>query len=134
MREATLGLFYFVKYLELTFLFVWTGLTFSSAMWFLDTIRAQEELIENDQLLIVFCIITIVLIMFNLFYNNLLINLRFYAKMQCVTCGLCLFDVINWLFCYCILAKPCRDRCVTPWTVGKWVLKAALLGTTIVLV
>ena len=38
MRQATLGLYYFVKYTELVFLFVWTALIFSSSIWFLDSI------------------------------------------------------------------------------------------------
>ena len=29
------------------------------------------------------------------------------------------------------MIKPCRDRCFTRWTIGKWVLTAALFGTTI---
>jgi hypothetical protein len=34
----------------------------------------------------------------------------------------CIFDAINYLFCYCFLKKPCRDKCFTPWTIGKWVI------------
>lgn len=44
MRQATLGLFYVVKYLELTFLFVWTGLLFSSAFYFIDLITEQSTI------------------------------------------------------------------------------------------
>ena len=54
--------------------------------------------------------------------------------MNCVTFGLCIFDCINFVFCYCVLLKPCRDRCFTPWTLVKWVLKAGIFGYTIYLV
>ena len=70
----------------------------------------------------------------NLFYNNLLINLRFRCKMSCVTTGLCIYDCLNFMFCHCVLLKPCRDRCFTPWTLGKWVLKVGIFGYTIFLV
>lgn len=72
-----------------------------------------------------------VLILWNLFYNNLLINLRFLAKMRCVTFGMFLFDALNFLFCYCFLVKPCRDRCFTPWTIIKWLIKGGIIGTAI---
>ena len=75
-----------------------------------------------------------VLCFYHLFYNNLAINLRFYSKMKCVTCGLCLFDGVNWIFCYCFLLKPCRDHCFTIWTTLKWVVLGAVMGTTIYLV
>ena len=75
-----------------------------------------------------------VLALFNVFYNNLLINLRFYTKMQCVTFGLCIYDCLNYTFCYCILQMPCRDRCFSIWTTIKWCIKAAVMGYTIWLV
>ena len=75
-----------------------------------------------------------VLIVFNLAFNNLLINLRFYCKMNYVTCGLCVFDCINFAQCHCCLDKPCRDRCFTPWTIVKWILKTLIIVATIVLI
>ena len=83
---------------------------------------------------IIFTGITMVLVLWNLFYNNLMINLRFLAKMRCVTFGLCLFDAFNYLFCYCFLVKPCRDKCFTPWTLIKWLIKGGIIGYTIYLV
>ena len=83
---------------------------------------------------ILMTIVCIVLVVFNLFYNTLLINLRFKAKMKCVTFGMCLFDAFNYLFCYCILLKPCKDKCFTPWSIIKWVIKAGVMGFTIYLV
>jgi len=97
-------------------------------------IRSQEVIESKDQALFILSVICCAICVLHLFYNNLLINLRFYSKMKCVTCGLCLFDCINWAFCYCILLKPCRDRCFTIWTAVKWVFLAAIMGTTIYLV
>lgn len=134
MRQATFCLYYIVKYTELTFIFLWTGLIFSSALWFIDTVREQETMETKDTMCVVFSIITMVLVFFNLFYNNLLLNIRFYMKMKCVTAGKCVFDVVNFCFCYCFLVKPCRDQCFTPWTIGKWIIKAGIMAYTIVLV
>jgi len=130
----TLGLFYFVKWLELAFLFVWTGLLFSSAFYFIDLITEQNEIESSDLQCIIFTAISMVLVLWNLFYNNLMINLRFVAKMRCVTFGMCIFDAFNYLMCYCILRKPCRDRCFSPWTLGKWLIKGGIIGYTIYLI
>jgi len=134
MKVATLGLFYFVKYLELTFLLVWTTLLIISTAMLIDEITKQVVLESKDTQLIVLTCVCAVLAFFNVLYNNLLINLRFKAKMKCVTFGLCLFDCANFTMCYCFLVKPCRDRCFTPWTLGKWLVKGAIFGYTIYLV
>ena len=134
MRQATLGLFYVVKYLELCFLCVWTGLLFSSAFYFIDLITEQSDINDKDLQCIIFIGISLVLVLWNLFYNNLLINLRFLAKMRCVTFGMCVFDAFNYLFCYCFLQKPCRDKCFTPWSIIKWLIKGGIIGYTIYLI
>lgn len=54
--------------------------------------------------------------------------------MKSVTLGKCGFDLINYLFCYCFLVKPCRDRCFSPWTIVKWLIKGGIIGYTIWLV
>ena len=111
MKAATLLLYYLVKFAELTFLFSWTILILVSGIWFLNRITDQEEMDEDgkDSQCLVLVPICIVLVIFNLLYNNLLINLRFLAKMRSMTFGLCIFDCVNWTTCYCILLKPCRD-------------------------
>ena len=74
------------------------------------------------------------LVVFNLFYNNLVINLRFKCKIYCVTIGMCVFDAMNILCCYCFLLTPCRDQCFKPWTLIKWAVKFIIFGYTIALV
>ena len=80
---------------------------------------------------IILVAVCMVLTLFNVLYNKLFTNLRFLAKINCVTFGMCTFDCFNVLICFCLLKKPCRDRCFTPWTLGKWAIKAILFGITI---
>lgn len=54
------------------------------------------------------------------FYNQLLINLRFFTKMKCVTCGLCIYDAFNYLCCMCLCKKSSPNRS-SIYSVGKWI-------------
>lgn len=133
MKDSTLCLLYLVKYLELAFLFAWTGLIAASGVYYIGLITDRDSG-SGDSLNIMATMACIILAVFNLFYNNLFINLRFKSKMKSVTLGLCCFDAINYCICYCFLVKPCRDRCLTPWSVVKWVIKAVIFGTTVYLI
>ena len=134
MVQVTLAHFYFAKYTELTFLITWTVLIFCSASYFIHLITEQAVLESDDIMCIMMTAVCMVLANWNLFYNNLLINLRFLAKMYCVTFGLCIFDLLNFLCCYCCLLKPCRDRFFTLWTLIKWLIKGGIFGYTIYLI
>ena len=131
MRQATLGLFYFVKFTELAFIFTWTVLMISAGVWFIDKIAEQTTQNDKDIQCIVLVSVALFLAIWNLFYNNLFINLRFHCKVKCLTCGYVIFDFFNYLFCYCFLRKACRDRCFTPLTIVKWVIKIGVIGYTI---
>lgn len=76
-------------------------------------------------------IITMVLVVINLLFNNLLINLRFYVKVKSATCGLIFYDFINLITLKPCLYKICRDRCFTGLTFLKWIVKAIVIGITI---
>ena len=67
--------------------------------------------------------VSIVLMVYHIFYNNLAYNWRFSVKIASYPCGtyFC-FDPWNWLLCFCFLKKPCQDRCCTSWTAVKWTL------------
>ena len=134
MKPATLGLIYLFKFSELIFLMIWTVLVWQSCISFTQTVWAEQEKEMRDFILMGLLPLCCVLSLFNLFYNNLFINLRFKSKMKSVTLGLCCFDAINYCICYCFLVKPCRDRCLTPWSVVKWVIKAVIFGTTVYLI
>ena len=81
MRNGTLFLFYFVKYLELTFLFIGTSITIGSGLWLVQRILNSIDISSTEMQLLVLIPICLLIILFNLFYNNLLINIRFFCKM-----------------------------------------------------
>ena len=128
MREGTLALFYFCKYLELGALLIWSVLTLSQISL---TVQVDYEHFATRPEKFGPLILVGVLIIYNLLFNNLLINLRFYCKMRCVTVGLCVYDAVNFVQCECCLNKPCRDRCFTPWTIVKWILKTLVISVTL---
>ena len=104
MKDSTLCLLYLVKYLELAFLFAWTGLIAASGVYYIGLITDRDSG-SGDSLNIMATMACIILAVFNLFYNNLFINLRFKSKMKSVTLGLCCFDAINYCICYCFLVN-----------------------------
>ena len=69
-------------------------------------------------------IIACTIAVFNLFYNNLLLNLRFRAKITCFTTGYLVYELPNIICCHICLHSICRDRwgrnIVTPL---KWIVK-----------
>ena len=75
--------------------------------------------------------VSLVLIIFQLCYNTLLTNLRLFAKMKCVTFGLCLFDCTNWMICFCCVRRLCQDRLNSWFTLVKWIFYIAIIGFTI---
>ena len=129
MKEGTLALFYFCKFLELGALLIWSVLTLSQISLVIQ--MDHPTLMEYKPELFYPLILIAVLIIYNLLFNNLLINLRFYCKMRCVTVGLCIYDAWNYAQCECCLNKLCRDRCFTRFTVTKWVLKSSVIGLTV---
>lgn len=134
MKQATLSLLYLVQWLEMIFLFVWTGLLISSGFWFIQRVRDQYTIESSDATVIALVSACMVAALFGVLYNKLFTNLRFLCKINCVTFGLCTFNFFNYLICYCILKKPCRDRCFSWWTIGKWVIKTGLFVATILMV
>lgn len=72
-----------------------------------------------------------ILSVFNVFYNNLFVNLRFKCKTCCKCIGVCCFDVFNWLIGYCCMKKLCQDKCFSVFTIIKWLATAGIFGYTI---
>ena len=134
LRPGTLGLFYFCKFAELISLTIFTVLMMNSGISLIaDIVSVKSK--EKDVTLIIAASICLVLSVFNLFYNNLLINLRFKTNLTSRTLGLCMYTFLNYLFCHCWLHKPCRDkvdtRCACGWFWVKWLFKAVVFGFTI---
>ena len=119
-KKATVILFNFVKFAELIWIIVLTCLIFAKGINLITMITEQADIKSKDDQCIKSVSISMMLVLYNLFYTNLLINLRFKCKLRCYTIGLCIFDCLNFIFCYRILLKPCRDQCCgKPWTIGK---------------
>lgn len=70
----------------------------------------------------------------NLFYNNLLSNIRFHSKIHCYTFGQLVYDLPNIICCHNILNKLCRDRWFTVPTAIKWSIKTIYLIVLIALI
>jgi hypothetical protein len=78
--------------------------------------------------------ICLFLAVLNLCYNNLLTNIRFKCKLGCKTCGICVYDCMNFACGFCCLKKLCMDKwCGIP-TLIKWTLKAGIFGYTLAVV
>ena len=130
LRPGTLGLFYFCKFAELISLTIWTVLMMNSGITLIANI-ISVIITKNYWTLLIATSICLVLSVFNLFYNNLLINLRFKTNLTSRTLGLCMYTFLNYLFCHCFLLNPCRDKCGTGWFYAKWLFKAVVFGFTI---
>ena len=115
---------------------MFTTLIMGSGVYLLRQEFDQHDFMTDDKQdkqipIVVGVSLTLLLVVMNLFYNTLLINLRLLAKMKCVTFGLCIFDCANILCCFKCCVKPCQDRLFTLFTLFKWVVKAAIIGYTI---
>ena len=133
MKPATLGLIYVFKFSELIFLMIWTVLVWQSCISFTQTVWAEQEKEMRDFILMGLLPLCCVLSLFNLFYNNLLINLRFTCKTECVSIGECVYDIVNMIFCHRCLHTLCRDYCISWPTLTKWGAKIVIFGATILL-
>ena len=130
LRPGTLGLFYFCKFAELIGLTILTSLMINSGvMLIMNIIDVRGK--EDHETLLILAPIILVLSVFNLFYNNLLINLRFKTNLTSRTLGLCMYTILNYLFCHCFLHNLCRDRWGNKLSVLKWTIKTAVIGFTI---
>lgn len=132
MHESTLFLFYFTKFFELIYLIAITVLVFIQGAQAMHDILKFHLLHQDLYATVLFYLIAAVMLIqvFHLFYTNLLINLRFKIKMNCFTCGKCMYDGCNILFCHCCLHKLCRDKCFTVPTIIKWVILLVVYAAT----
>ena len=129
MRPGTLICLIVCKWIELTFLTFLTMFLVAGCIQILIKLKADRDAVHLYVLSIIACIMAL----FNLFYNNLLFNLRFRAKNQCFSCRICIYDCPNLIFCNTFLYKFCRDEWITVGTIVKWSIKSAYLIVLIVL-
>ena len=116
-QKSTYNLYVLTKFVEFVWLCIGTGVVMASTLWYVQRIEDDKYYlyyngynIEEDDKSKALAIASAVLVVVNLLYNQLLINLRFRCKMSCVTIGLVFYDCINCLQCFACLKYCCIDR------------------------
>ena len=129
LKRDTLNFFYFCKFMELFFL---AGLSIYLIAAAIKVYPYSEVGFQSEQEMTTTAMIPLViLVTLNLFYQNLLLNLRFSINLKSRTCGLICYKYVNYLFCHCCLEKCCRDKCGKKKTNIKWFFFNILLVGTI---
>lgn len=125
-------MFYICKYLELIFLIAVSIILIVEGISLM-RILAKKTLNDDnaDNSLFGLLPVCMVFAAFNVFHNNLCVNLRFKCKTCCKSIGILCFDVFNFLTCFCWIKKVCQDRCFTIPTIIKWCVTIGLFGYTI---
>ena len=117
MKECTLGLLYFCKFGELFFYFMWTWYTWWNGIAFIT--KADPE--NGDMYLQYMAGLAIFLITYHFFFMNILINLRFWCRLQCVSLCKKPYTCCNFLFCVEKMSPYCTDKWFKRATMIKWV-------------
>lgn len=126
MKPGTVFCLVLVKWFELVFL------TLITAFMFVGLVQMNHKLEGEAQYLVVLGIIACVFAGMNLFYNNLLLNLRYKFKADCYTFGHLVYDIPNHLCLHTCCHWLCRDRwCVNLGTPIKWLVKFIYFIVTI---
>lgn len=118
MKPGTLTCLVICKWIELIFLMLLTVFMIA------DCVRLTNRFDRSDFHLSVLSIIACIFAVFNLFYNNLLINIRFRVKTNCFTIGPFIYDIPNILFCHFCFHRLCRDVWCSIGSVIKWLVKS----------
>ena len=93
MKPGTLLCLVIIKWLEMIFLTLITAFMFAGTYQL--HMRTNGEAVHLD----VLSVITSVIAGYNLFFNNLLTNLRYKCKLDCYTCGHLTYDIPNAIMC-----------------------------------
>lgn len=134
MRKSTVSFYLFMKYVEMSLLFLLTTLIVSSGVWTINKVKnlsSTDDFLTDEPELVIGVLLSIIMVTFNMMYNTLLINLRFYVKTKSKTIGLCFFDCINFIICYRVCKKSCHSRLVSCQSVINWASNIAVMGFTI---
>ena len=129
---ATLRVYTFVKFFEVVLLCIGTGVCCSSYQWMISKTREQSYVLAENTVTLIMAGVCTLIVILNLFYQNILINLRFFVKMKSVTCGLCVFDAVNVCCCYFCFKHCCRHRYNQKLTWATWIFKLILFIFTAV--
>ena len=129
MKECTLGLFYFVKFGELLFTFCWTWYSWWNGIAFIK--KAQSDLNGNDFHLQIMAVFGIFFITGHFIYMNLLINIRFWLRLSCVSICKKPYNCCNVLCCISCFGPYCTDKWLEKKaTIVKWIIFLIFFGVT----
>ena len=126
-----------MRFLELLLVTMLTSLILSSGLWLIDKIRSQNIISDEEVYVMALVVITMIMVIYNLFYNILLSNLRFAVKMRCVTFGLCIFDCTNHICCWKCCKTLCENKFTNKnicFTILKWGVTAIFCSITIIFI
>lgn len=127
MKPGTLKCLVTVKWLELWFLSLLTALLITSGIDFISYLKTKAIYLS------VMTCVTLTASVYNLWYNNLLLNLRFKMHADCFRYfARGFYEWPNFVMCKGVLGKSCRDECCTMRTTVKWLTKTAFIGTFII--
>lgn len=132
-KKQTVSVYTCFKFTELITHICYLGLMLGSGLWLVDKTRDGTFIDDEDRTLIAMVYVCLVIVGFNLFYNTLLINARFFCKMKSVTFGLFIFDCLNVSCCYCILSKFCKGNNYIGFVIRQ-IAQAAIMIYTVTLV
>lgn len=129
MKPGTVFCLVLVKWFELIFLTVITAFLFAGLL------QMNTSLDGDAQYLTAMGAVAVALAGMNLFYNNLLLNLRYKCKADCYTIGWLIYELPNYLCLHPCLHWLCRDRWgLNLGTPVKWLVKLIYLVTLISLI
>ncbi len=128
MKPGSLICLVICKWIELLFLTLLTAFLIAGCIQFI------QKLNNEAAYLTVLSIIACIMAVMNLFYNNLLSNIRFHYKIHSYTFGTLIYDLPNLICCHNVLSKLCRDRWFTVPTAIKWSIKSIYLIILIALI
>lgn len=128
MRLSTFLCLKLTKVFELMLLIVLTAFLIAGC------VQLIEDLDGKAIYLTVLSIIACVLALFNIFYNNLVTNVRFYCKLKNKCFSFFCWDAINPVICNCFLSNVCLDRCCSVGTAVKWVFKVSYIAVLVGLI
>ena len=128
MRQSTFLCLVITKWIELILLITLT------IFLIIGCVQLIQDLSGRAVYLTVLSIIACVLSVFNIFYNNLLTNIRFSCKMKSKCLGRLCWDWVNPIICNCFLRPVCLDQFCTKGTAVKWTFKTVYLAILVGLI
>jgi hypothetical protein len=129
MKECTLGLLYVCKYGEIVFLFGWTVFSFINGLAFMNKADGDDNLHLR-----IMTGIALGLMVIHILYMNMLVNLRFWLRLTCVSLCKPIWDCSYYACCLKCMKPVCTDKCCSVGTALKWIVYSSYFGVMFLLV